>query len=366
MTGSYSVGNHAEILERSPISIDTLKDLYYLFHKSKWEIMQKTGVIGVGVMGQNHARIYSEISTLVGISDTNQQLGKEIAKRFNIKFYKDYKELLNDDIEAVSIATPTTTHYKIATDALKAGKHILVEKPFCSTIDEATKLDNMAKEKDLTLAIGLIERHNPIVKFIKESIQKDEFGKIISINARRVSSFPPRVKDVGVIIDLAIHDIDIIRYLTNSEIDTVYAIGGGGGSGKFEDHANILLDMENEINGFIEVNWLTPMKVRKLSLTCSRRYVEAEYIDQSITVSSSKVLDLDTQDIYSTPLENDIRHIHLKKQEPLKNELLNFLNAIIEKKRPLVTGEDGIQSLTVATAAVKSLKEKRPIKLNEM
>jgi UDP-N-acetylglucosamine 3-dehydrogenase len=325
--------------------------------------MLKTAVIGVGVMGQNHTRIYSEISNLVGVYDTNLQASKQIAKTFNVQSFPEIDNLLSSDIDAISIATPSSTHHEISMKALQAGKNILVEKPFCSTAKEGEQIIKTAEKLDLTVGVGFIERHNPIIQYTKENIQKDDFGNIISMNARRVSSFPPRIKDIGVITDLATHDIDIMRFLSNSTVESVYVRGGGFHNSVFEDHAIIILNLENGITGYIEVNWLTPMKVRRLALTCSRSYVEIDYIDQSMTISSSKIMNMNIQDLYNTSMEKLIRHVQLKKQEPLRMELINFLDSIEHNRRPEVTGEDGLETLKITLAALQSLKTKEPVKL---
>lgn len=326
-------------------------------------MMLRTGVIGVGSMGQNHARVYSEISDLVGIADSNKRIAKEIASRFRTKWCTAYKELLKSDVEAVTISTPTVTHYKVAMDAIRAGKHVLIEKPISDKVKNAKKIIDEAEREGVVLAVGHVERHNPIVKFTKERVERGEFGKVISVSARRVSSFPARIRDVGVIHDLGIHDIDVMRYIVESDVEKVYTLAGSSDKGRFEDYADILLKFRNGINGSIQVNWLTPMKVRIISLTCSKSFVTLNYTEQSIKISSSSLGQIDTADLYHLPLEFDVQEISLRKQEPLKNELLDFLNAIEKGKEPLVTGDDGLKALEIADAALKSYKSGREIKM---
>ena len=179
--------------------------------------MLNVGVIGLGTMGQNHVRVYSEIANLIGVADTDEGSLSAITKRFNVKGYPDYHDLLNnEDLQAVSISTPTSTHFELANEFIKAGKHVLVEKPICGDSEKARMLVENAKKENVILAAGFIERHNPVVGLTKNLIEKKQFGDVISISSRRVSSFPSRIKDVGVILDLGIHDIDVIRYLINS------------------------------------------------------------------------------------------------------------------------------------------------------
>ncbi len=333
--------------------------------------MLKVGVIGIGSMGQNHVRVLSEIANLAAVADANTVALKNIKKRYDVKTYTDYHELLElEEIDAISIATPTITHYEIGLAAIKAGKHLLLEKPFTSTIAEGQELIKAAADQKLTLAVGQIERYNPVVRFIKDMLQSKKFGDLISITSKRVSSYPPRVRDVGVILDLAIHDIDVMRYLVGTKVISVFSHAGITkieNNGKYEDHANILLEFQGEdfeISGFVEVNWLTPMKVRKVSLTCSKKTVEFDYIDQSLEVSSSTIIDFDISNLYHLPQKYEIQKIAIKPEEPLKNELLDFLKSIESGKKPLVTGEEGLETLRVAQAAVESYKRKEKILLD--
>lgn len=331
--------------------------------------MLGVGVIGIGAMGQNHARIYSETANLIGVADVDQQKAMTTAKRTNTKWFSNYEELLSiPELEAVSIATPTVTHFEVAKKAIERGKHVLIEKPICSSIEEAKKLIELAEDMGVVLSVGHIERHNPVVLFTKDMLSKNQFGELISISSRRVSSFPARIKDVGVILDLGIHDIDVQRYMVGGEIDRIYALAGRNSKDnhtKFEECANILLSFDNGISGFIEVNWLTPMKVRRTSLTCSENFVELDYMTQSLQISSSAPMDFEESNLFHIPQKYDIRRMSLSLQEPLKNEILDFLNSIKNKRKPLVTAMDGLRAIQAARAAVKSYKEKRIIDREE-
>jgi UDP-N-acetylglucosamine 3-dehydrogenase len=332
--------------------------------------MMKVGVIGTGSMGQNHVRIYSEIAELVGIADADENSLNKLSKKFNVNGYTDYNDLLAiDDLTAVSIATPTVTHLEVGMAAIEAGKHLLVEKPLTINPDDALKLIQAAKNKNLVLAVGHVERHNPVVGFTKNLLENKKFGELISAASRRVSSFPSRIKDVGVILDLGIHDIDVLRYLVGRDVKSIYTLAGTYNPNtdkKFEDHANILLEFENpkgSIPGFIEVNWLTPMKVRKVSLTCSENFVELDYITQSLEVSASSVMEFDIGDLYHVPQKYDIRKMAVKQEEPLKNELSDFLNAVETGSEPLITGEDALKTLQIGQASLESYQTGSKIEL---
>ena len=326
--------------------------------------MLKIGVIGVGSMGKNHARVCSELENveLVGVVDADKATAKKIAGIFNTDAFFDYKDIISK-IDAAIVATPTSTHYKITMDLLNEGRHVLVEKPICRSIKEAEELVKKAEKEDLVLAVGHIERHNPAVKFVKDMLNKKGFGEIITLVSKRVSNLPGRIRDVGVILDFGIHDIDIMRYLVG-EVKSVYARAGTfNREMKYEDYANIILNFDNDITGIVEVNWLTPMKIRKLFLTCSKNFVEADYMNQSVSISSSTFKEIDEMDLYHVPLQYNINQIALEKREPLKNEITDFVNAIEGNRKPLAAGIDGLIALKIAKAAEKSFKERNVVKL---
>jgi len=325
----------------------------------------KTGVIGIGSMGKNHVRVCSELSDLVAVSDVDKATGKKISQSYGIEYFQDYQELLKT-VDAVVIATPTRHHHQLAKDALAKGVHTLIEKPITETVEQAKELVRCARKEGITLAVGHIERHNPVVTYTKKELENGTFGYPITMVSRRVSSFPSRIKDVGVIHDLAIHDIDVMRYLVSSEVRYVYTLGGSTGPTEHESHANMLLKFENGVNGFVEVNWITPMKVREMYLTCSSHYVEMNYIEQSLIFSSSQYLDIDESDLYQPGLDLERREVSLKKQEPLKNELQDFLRAVKTGRDPLVTGEDAIQVLSIIEKAVESYKKNKMIEIQNV
>ena len=326
--------------------------------------MLKTVVVGAGVMGQNHARVLNELSQLAGICDTSEAVGKPLAKRFGVPYFKHCQDAIKAGIDAAVIATPTITHKDIAIQFIEGGKHVLVEKPLANNVRDARDMVESAEQQGVVFGVGHIERYNPAVKYTKSAAQMGQFGKVITASAKRVSSYPGRISDVGVVIDLAIHDLDIIRYVTGAEVEAVFGAGGIQASGKHEDHADIMVMLSNGATGLVEVNWLTPMKIRKLALTCSLRYVEVDYVNQTVDISSSTATDVDTSDLSQIPQEHDHRHITLKKQEPLKNELLDFLEAIEKKRKPLVTGEDGIEAVRIAQAALESIRTRSVIEMD--
>ena len=311
------------------------------------------GVIGVGAMGENHVRVYHKIeeANLVAVSDVSERALKKIEKKYGAKGYTEYSELLeNPEIEVVSVCVPTTFHHNVVMEAIKNGKHVLVEKPIAFTLEEAEEMIAAAKEAGVLLATGHVERFNPAVRKAKELVDDGVIGDIVSAFAKRVGPLPPRIKDVGVAIDLAIHDLDIMNYLFDEEVTQVYgSMNNILGDCEFEDHAEIMVNFDNESTGIIEVNWLTPYKRRELELTGTAGIISVDYIQQSIEVYGKFAQD-----------------IQIKHEEPLKGELISFLNAVVNGTEPEITGEDGLKALKMVIAANRSSKEHKPISFDEL
>ena len=311
------------------------------------------GVIGVGAMGENHVRVYHKMeeANLIAVSDVSERALKKIEKKYGAKGYTEYVDLLqNPDIEVVSVCVPTTFHHAVVMEAIKHKKHILVEKPIAFTLNEAEEMISAAKEAGVILSTGHVERFNPAVQKAKELIDDGVIGDIVSAFAKRVGPLPPRIKDVGVSIDLAIHDLDIMNYLFEENVTQVYGtMNSSFDDSEFEDHAEIMVSFDNESTGIIEVNWLTPYKRRELELTGTAGIISVDYIKQSIEVYGKFAQD-----------------IQIKHEEPLKCELKSFLNTVVEGKEPIITGEDGLKALKMVIAANKSSKAHRPISLNEL
>ena len=311
------------------------------------------GVIGVGAMGENHVRVYHKMeeANLVAVSDVSERALKKIEKKYGAKGFTEYSEILeNPDIEAVSVCVPTTLHHDVVMEAIKHKKHVLVEKPIAFTVEEAEEMIAAAKEAGVLLATGHVERFNPAVQKAKELIDDGVIGDVVSAFAKRVGPLPPRIKDVGVSIDLAIHDLDIMNYLFDEEVTQVYgSMNCSFDDSEFEDHAEIMVNFDDESTGIIEVNWLTPYKRRELELTGTAGIISVDYIKQSIEVYGKFAQD-----------------IQIKHEEPLKGELKSFLNAVVNNIEPEITGEDGLKALKMVIAANRSSKEHKPISFEEL
>ncbi|KZX15010.1 scyllo-inositol 2-dehydrogenase [Methanobrevibacter cuticularis] len=315
--------------------------------------MVNVGVIGVGAMGYNHARVYYRLENvnLIGVSDVSERTLNKVSKKYDAIGYNNYDDLLkNPEIEVVSICVPTTHHFKVVMDAIEHGKHVLVEKPIAFTLEEAEGMIAYAKKKGVKLGTGHVERFNPAVQKAKELIENDVIGDIVSASAKRVGPFPPRIKDVGVAIDLAIHDLDVMYYIFDEEVTQVYAtMGSILEKCEYEDHAEIMTKFENGITGILEVNWLTPYKKRALEITGTDGIIAIDYIDQTIDVDGKFAQD-----------------VQIEHEEPLKDEIKSFINSIINDEEPEITGEDGLNALKMVLAANKSSKKQVPVSLDEI
>jgi UDP-N-acetylglucosamine 3-dehydrogenase len=314
--------------------------------------MKKLGVavIGTGFWGKNHARVYKELASteLVAICDVNAEIAKSIADQFGVKAYTTSTQMLkNQEIEAVSVCTWSTVLAKEALKALEAGKHVLVEKPMATNTKQAERLLETAEKNGLHLTVGFLMRFIPGLRHIREAIESKKIGELVCATARRVSQWPERIGDVGVVKDVAIHDIDVMRYIFNEDPITVYAKTGSMRHKKFEDYAQIMLTYKDGKSAFIESNWLTPYKTRMLMVTGSDAIMRLDYITQELWIEEPK----------------ETLQPRYPWQEPLKLELQHFADCILAKKKPLITAADGLKALQIAEAALQSSAKNRAIKL---
>ena len=314
--------------------------------------MKRLGVavVGTGFWGRNHARNFKELeeTELIAVCDINTERAKKVAKQFHVKAYTNTGKMLkNKNIEALSICTWSTNLAKEALKALKKGKHVLVEKPMATNVKQAKKLLETAEKEGVYLSVGFLMRFIPGVQHIKKAIETKTIGELVCATAKRVSQWPERIGDVGVVKDMAIHDIDIMRYLFREDPTGVYAKTGIMKRKKFEDYSQIMLTFKSGKTAFIESNWLTPYKTRILIVTGSEAIMKLDYITQELTIEDAKKT---VQPRYQW-------------QEPLKLELQHFANCILKKEKPLVTGIDGLKALQIAEAALKSSATGKVVKL---
>jgi len=301
----------------------------------------RVGVIGVGAMGKHHARVYSELPDveLVGIADVDESTSS-VAEKYHTKAFYDYKELLKERLDAVSIVVPTSLHKKIAVDAASAKINMLIEKPIADTVESAKEIINKAAENRAKLMIGHIERFNPIIPAIKKSIENTE---VVLITIARVGPLPPRVKDVGVIVDLAVHDIDLVRYLTNSEFKRVYSLTSSSLS-RYEDAAILSFEMENGVLAQITTDWLTPFKVREISIATREKFIKGWFVEQKVSEYSK----------YKEDGSYTLKELGVSYAEPLKLELEAFIESLKKHQDPPVTAYDGLKALEIALQCLET------------
>ncbi len=298
------------------------------------------GVIGTGFWGRNHSRVLAELpnSCLIAVCDIDVSRAQEVAKRHGAEWYTDTDRLLaRRDIEAVSICTPTTTHASVSLAALSKNKHLLVEKPIADNVESARKIFEASRGRDLRVMTGFIERFNPGLIRLKGLLEKRTLGEVVLAFARRLGRWPERIGDVGVVKDSAIHDLDLMRYLFNEEPLSVYARAGSIGH-KYEDYVEIMLKFSGIRTGFVEANWLTPRKVRTLTVTGKEGIAVMDFITQE------------------TVLENAEETVIKRHEwgEPLKAELAHFASRIQEGKDTDVTVYDGLRALEICEAVLSS------------
>jgi predicted dehydrogenase len=328
-------------------------------------------VIGVGAMGRNHARVYKEILDveLAAVADLDPAQTAEAARLHGARAYADYRVMLEEiRPDVVTVAVPTHAHCEVVLDALEAGCHVLVEKPIAATLEEGRRIIDRAAELDRVLAVGHIERYNPAVIELKRRLDDGELGEIFQIHARRLGPFPHRVHDVGVIVDLVPHDLDIMRYLMGAEVQRMYAETQRKIHGAHEDLFSGLVRFDNGVMGVLNTSWLTPTKVREITVTGQRGMFLANLLTQDLYFYENAEAN-GSEWSYLTLLRGvgvgQMVHLQLQRREPLRAELGAFIAAVrrgqgedtCDDRESIVCGEDALVALELAQALVRSGKE---------
>lgn len=331
----------------------------------------KVAVIGVGSMGRNHARNFSEMpdANLVGVADPNEAAASAVAKRCGCRSYADYREMLEKEKpDAVSVVVPTVYHKEVALNVIKRGTNLLLEKPIAFQVDEAEEIIAAAEKAGVKLMIGHIERFNPAVVALKERIEADELGRVLQIDARRQGPFPPRIQDVGVVIDLAVHDLDIMRYITKAEVVRIFSETERRVHSAREDLSSTLVRLTDGTIGSLTINWLTPTKIRELYVTGEKGMFRVDYLTQDLYFYENAVAqngnDWHTMNVLRGIVSEGkmIRYV-VPKKEPLRAELEAFIAAVRDNTPVPVSGTDGLKALTLAQAMVTSGLESRIVVL---
>lgn len=320
----------------------------------------KVAVIGVGSMGRNHARVYNDLdgTHLVAVADNDMQIASDVAADYGASAYTSYQDLLaSESPDAVSIAVPTALHEQVALDALEAGSHVLIEKPIASTMEAGRRIIDRARTLGRKLMIGHIVRFNPAIQELKRRLADHELGKIFQIACRRVGPFPPRIRDVGVVVDLASHDLDLMRYLTGLDPIRVYAEIEQQIHTEHEDLLLGLLRFPAGLSASLEINWLTPVKVREVLVLGERGMFRVDDLTQDIYFYENASAGGDIWSALRTlkgVSEGTMTRYPLQRYEPLRAELQAFVDSIAADEPAPVSGDEGLAALRLALAMVKS------------
>jgi UDP-N-acetylglucosamine 3-dehydrogenase len=308
----------------------------------------RVGVIGVGVMGSNHARVLAGLqgAELVGVADPDRRQADFVARTLGCAAVADVAKLLDLNIDAITIAAPTHLHHDIALACIARGVHVMVEKPIASSVEEGRDIIEAARRAGVTLMVGHVERFNPAVETIKEALRDED---ILSIAITRVGPFPPRMSNVGVVIDLAVHDIDLIRWFTDSEIVEVQPQLSSAVAER-EDIALLQFRTASGVLAHINTNWLTPFKARNVTVATRGKYIMADLLTRQVT----ECFGFQPDGSYS------MRHLSVGHAEPLRSELLAFLRAVRNGTPPAVSGEEGVASLEIAAHCLAAQPSAQP------
>ena len=308
-------------------------------------------IVGVGGWGKNHARVLHDFGTLVAICETDLQRGKELADKYGTTLYSSIDDMLNIErkLDACLVCTPTKTHCDIAKKIMEKGINVFVEKPLAFSSKECEEMTDVAEKKNVILTSGYIERFNPAVQEVKRLIDCNKYGDLIMMEFHRENRMPLHVKDVGIIYDTAVHDIDTAMFLFNCRPQVVFALSGKKFH-SYEDFATIMLGFRGHKVAIIASNWITPKKVRKFSAVCTDGIIAGDFITQEIAI--------DYKEATIIPRRQQF-------QEPLTLELQSLLDALDGKiSKPVISAIDATNVTRVAEAALLSSNTGSPIYLD--
>ncbi len=311
--------------------------------------MPRIGVVGTGGWGKNHVRVVNELHSLAAICDMNKERADSFSKNFHVPAYPSLDAMLKKEkLDAVTICTPASTHFSLASQALAAGLHTFVEKPMTTTIRDGEMLIQAAKDAKRTLTVGFIERFNPPITALKQMIAEGKMGEPILLEFHRENRRGENTSDVGIVKDASIHDIDTACWLFGEVPKVVYArVGAMYVPLEHEDFATILLGFSGQKTAFLVTNWITPNRVRTLSAVFSGGVVDVDFVTQKTNIHEGAATTVPTKPY----------------QEPLLLELGEFVAALEQKRQPLVTGKDGLTVIRVAEAVLASSSSGTPIYL---
>ncbi len=308
----------------------------------------RIGIIGVGNMGQHHTRILSLLKDveLIGVSDINVERGLDIASKYRVRFFENYLDML-PHVEAVCIAVPTLLHHQVGMDCLEAGVHILIEKPIAASISEAESLVNAAADSNCILQVGHIERFNPAFSELSKVLQTEE---VLALEAHRMSPYANRANDVSVVLDLMIHDLDLLLDLAKSDVVKLTASGNCSPNSKHLDYVTATLGFANGIIATATASKITHRKIRRFAVHCKNCLTEADFLNNEILIHRKTTANYTTdrgQVFYRQ--DGLIEQVYTTKIEPLYAELEHFVNCVRGGQQPSVGGEQALKALRLAS-----------------
>jgi len=308
----------------------------------------KVAQIGTGGWGKNHTRILSQLGVLSAICDADNDRRKEFSEKYSVNSYDSIDALLDsEEFDAAFVCTPTSTHFSIASQLIQSHKHVFVEKPLTYLSEEGEDLLELANKNKTILSCGYIERFNPAVGVVKDFVKSKKYGELVMLEFHRENRMPLHIKDVGIIYDTSVHDIDTAMWLFDDTPEVVFARAGTINH-EHEDFASIMLGFKNNKVAIISSNWITPTKVRHFDAVCTEGIISSDFITQEIKV--------ETKDATEKP-----KH---EKQEPLLLEIQNFLGAVEGKNELTVKAEQAVNVTKIAEAALLSSQKGTPIYLD--
>lgn len=308
----------------------------------------RVGVIGVGNMGQHHARVLSRLKNveLVGVSDVNVELGLDTASKYRVRFFEDYHTLI-EHVDAVCVAVPTRLHHSVGMNCLRAGIHVLIEKPIAASIAEAESLVNAAAESNCILQVGHIERFNPAFKELHNVLRTEE---VLALEARRMSPYSDRANDVSVVLDLMIHDIDLLLELAGSAVVKLSASGSRSADSGYLDYVTATLGFANGVVATLTASKVTHRKIRTIAAHCRNSLTEADFLNNEILINRQTTAN--TMTSYGQVLYRQdglIEKVYTSNTEPLHAELEHFVNCVRGGEKPSVGGEQALKALRLAS-----------------
>ena len=326
--------------------------------------MTRIGLIGLGAMGRNHLRVLEDLDVveLAAVCDLDASTANEVARRHSVPAYGSWDEMLDrEKLDAVVVAVPTGLHLEAGLSVLRRGVHVLIEKPIAAGLEEGRRLVAEARRAGRVLAVGHIERFNPAVRELQRRVRAGDIGRLFQLQARRLGPFPARIRDVGVVIDLATHDLDVMDHLAGSEVQRVFAETEQRIHTDHEDILNALLKFESGVLGVLQVNWLTPTKIRELTVLGERGLFVCNYLTQELRLyKNAEVLaGAEARRRPRAVTEGESVEFSIAQTEPLKLELQSFLQAVRGEAPVEVDGEAGLRALHLALALVTSASESR-------